>query len=259
MVYSCIVCFYSYLNNYLGYGDLFDPIVNMAINSSSINNILIVPFLYYLNLIYQKNSIALKIISLLNIFICITIGLYLKGRIFIFLLCINIFIISIIKLSPNKKIIFILIFALLFYNYEILIEPALLDRLGLGVSSNRFLHYENFFINFHNFPFGGMPINTDIEETRWFHNIFFDTYKISGFLPTLLLLLYLLFTFYVLYKNIKSNGFTFYSIIILNIFIIFQIDVIIEGSILLLFIFFTLSILLTQEKNCKLIGYKYLK
>lgn len=259
LIYSCIVCFYSYVNGYLGYGDLFDPIINNSTNSSSINNILIVPFIYYFILMLQTNSIPLKIISLINVTICILIGLYLKGRIFLYLFFINFFIILLFK-PISKIIIFLLVILLLFIFYmKLITDPILIDRLSLGLTSNRFLHFDNFLVNFQNYPFGGIPVNIDIEDTNWYHNIFFDTYKISGILPTLLLMLYVFYTFCLLYKNIKSNGFTFYSILVFNIFIIFQLDVIVEGSINLLFIFFTLSIILNDKNNSKLFFLKNFK
>jgi len=125
-----------------------------------------------------------------------------------------------------------------------------------GLHSLRFQHYlrglEMFFLH----PLGGFEVDTSIEDTKWYHNIFLDTARVAGWIPVLFFLAALLYTAkYLTYKN-KSLDISLPFWVATTSFLIMQQDVVLEGGVRSLLVLFYSSYILIDSKKDNNVMYK---
>lgn len=235
---SMLVIAFSYnlslAGDVYGYGRLLHPISGLVINSPIVS-VSLVPFSIILlyRLFFYKIDF-LWVLSCLLLAFSIAGGLFLSGRMFfisIFLALLVFFILT----SIDKKLLITLltvVFGLIFFEIysDIELMDGVLSRFEYGLESTRFALYTNGLSQLVNNPFGGFNVDQSIERTFWFHNIFLDNAKYSGWITFLALLLLFLFLGFKLMANHTHPYFIILFCLYIVTLLIHQQDVVLEGS-----------------------------
>jgi hypothetical protein len=235
---SMLVTMYSYhallSGEFYGYGKLLHPISGMLINSPSVSNsmvpltviVLYRLFFYKFDIVWLL-SFALLVVSIGGAF-------FLEGRAFFVCLLVALSIFLLFS-SVGKKIFIVcttvLLGLMIFSLYSDLdFFVALLNRFESGLESTRFEHYAYGLSQIFVHPFGGFNVNQNIESTFWFHNIFLDNSKYSGWITFFALLLLFLFLGLKLLSNHSRPYFTMLFCLYVVTFLLHQQDVVLEGN-----------------------------
>ncbi len=260
---------YSFLNNPLlyGYGMLISPFSNEEINSPGVSNMLAISFSYfYFFAIYKKENIFIKLLSIIVIVISLACAIFLGGRMFFIVAFITIIFYFITHVSvKNSVLFFIMVFLVcISVGYLISMNEYLASKLDFtinrfineGLHSLRFQHYlhglEMFFLH----PLGGFEVDTAIEDTKWYHNIFLDTARVAGWIPVLFLLAALLYTAKFFNYRIKHSDISLPFWVATTAFLIMQQDVVLEGGARSLIVLFFSSYILIDSKKDNNVMYK---
>jgi len=241
-----------------GYGNLISPFGDGEINSPSVSNSLAIGFVIFEYLLINSKSNSVKIISLALTIITFMMAIFLAGRSFIIIIFINTLFLSIYH-KNFRNLLFILVLLtglyITFFLSSIDLSSNLTDtflrRLEMGIDSGRFplLIQGSSELLLH--PLGGFSVDKSIEDTYWFHNIFIDAGRISGWLPVLSLFAAIFIVVRRRIHTISNDSFDVADIIFLTTLLLIQQDVIIEGDYkkFILFYFSCLSILLIKSKK----------
>lgn len=256
-----IIVAYSFLNNPLlyGYGMLISPFSNEEINSPGISNMLAISFSYfYFFAIYKKENIFIKLLSIIVIIVCLGCAIFLGGRIFFLIVFLTILFYFITHLSFKNTVLFFIITILvcISVSYMISINEYLASKVDFtinrfvneGLHSLRFQHYLHGLEMFLLHPLGGFEVDTSIEDTKWYHNVFFDTARVAGWIPVLFLLAALLYTAKFLSYRIKHSDISLPFWVATTAFLIMQQDVVLEGGARSLIVLFFSSCILINSK-----------
>lgn len=235
---SMLVTVFSYYaslsGEYYGYGKLLHPISGMLINSPGVSNSL-VPFtviLLYRLFFYKIDS--LWFLSFLLLAFSISGALFLGGR--AFFVCLLVALLVFLIFSSIGKKIFIILFtillALVFFTMysDLELFAGVLSRFESGLESTRFEHYASGLSQLANHPFGGFNVDQNIESTYWFHNVFLDNAKYSGWITFLALFLLFLFFGLKLLANHAHPYFIILFCLYIVTFLLHQQDVVLEGG-----------------------------
>jgi len=260
-----IITAYSFFNNPLlyGYGMLISPFSNEEINSPGVSSMLAISFSYfYFFAIYKKENIFIKMLSIIVIVISLGCAIFLGGRMFFIVAFITVIFYFITHVSVKNLVLFFLV--CISVGYMISMNEYLASKLDFtinrfvneGLHSLRFQHYlqglEMFFLH----PLGGFEVDTSIEDTKWYHNIFLDTARVAGWIPILFFLAALLYTAkYLTYKN-KSLDISLPFWVATTSFLIMQQDVVLEGGVRSLLVLFYSSYILIDSKKDNNVMYK---
>lgn len=242
-VYSFFISSGSY-----GYGMLYNPFLNLEINSPVISNniaifsVFLFGFFFYVNGFYKKILIS-------SFLLCsIILSFFLGGRFYFILIFFSLLYVLyfIIRKGRAKLLFTVFILSVLFCFIPNLTDLIFL-RFKDGLSSSRFEHFSHALYSIPDYPFGGFSVNQKLESIGSFHNIFFDLARLGGWLPLfsmLFLSFYLLFAFF----RKKNKYFYFVYLLFLSSFLVMQQDVVIEGNIRILILFYFSGILLINKK-----------
>ncbi|MTC55628.1 MULTISPECIES: hypothetical protein [Providencia] len=253
---SLFIVAYNYMQgeNY-GYGNLLNPFTGNKMNSPSISNNLALSL--SLSLFYVFNfKMLVKLASILLTLLMLLCGFYLSGRTFFLISLIALIMLFIHNFKIKNIFYFILLIIPLGFISTYILPDNIhkhieftLSRLSEGLESNRFKHYYYGLSELPNYPFGGFIVDSSIEKTLWFHNIFLDTARVAGWIPTFLLAMFTIISL-TRYLYYRKNAFTFFGLYIFLItFIIMQQDVIVEGEYRILIIFFLSTLMFIKVKD----------
>ncbi|MBC99004.1 MAG: hypothetical protein CME63_14775 [Halobacteriovoraceae bacterium] len=232
-----------------GYGALRSVFTEGVENSPIFSNLiaLCVAFFIPFAIFFKKKWIYLLTYSVL-LLIYIYFGIFLKAKAFVIILGLALILFPLVFEAKafNKKI-YILIYLTIGSFFFLLIENtkighALIYRFE-NFSGTRIELLKDGFIKLKSYPLGGFSPNQSIVKLPWFHNIFLDTARLSGFFGLPLFLLIISFTLYSSpFPKKNFNKLPMWTW--LFSFILMQQEVIIEGSHILLFIFLMSSFLM---------------
>lgn len=256
-----IVLFSFYTDPILyGYGKLINPLNLEELNSPGVSNSIALCSVFFLLLFTLKSfKFFVNLSLILFVFFSFICGIFLAGRTFFLILFLASFYILYFKFKIEYffKMSIISFAAILFlYNNDYLLAKLsfVIDRFDSGLSSSsRFEHFFSALERIPNYPFGGFKVDSNIENTYWFHNLFMDVASLGGWIPLLLLIFYFIYSF-LLFLFSRSNkndiriGFGVFSFS----FLIMMQDVVFEGNFQLLIISF-LSTLLFLKSTWKVI------
>ena len=260
-----IITAYSFFNNPLlyGYGMLISPFSNEEINSPGVSSMLAISFSYfYFFAIYKKENIFIKMLSIIVIVISLGCAIFLGGRMFFIVAFITVIFYFITHVSVKNLVLFFLV--CISVGYMISMNEYLASKLDFtinrfineGLHSLRFQHYlhglEMFFLH----PLGGFEVDTAIEDTKWYHNIFLDTARVAGWIPVLFLLAALLYTAKFFNYRIKHSDISLPFWVATTAFLIMQQDVVLEGGARSLIVLFFSSYILIDSKKDNNVMYK---
>lgn len=261
---SLSIVLYSYMtdSSLYGYGRLVSPFSNIELNSPGVSNILSLCFVFFLYFAINSPFYLYKLFCSLGVLIFLAAAFFLGGRAF-FIIAIFSFAYyligdlsfkSIFKYIVVSLFIVLPMFLLLSSNEHVIdyFDFVFSRFSSSGLESNRYSHYLHGIEMLPLYPFGGFSVNTDIEYTKWFHNIFLDTARVSGWLPLALILFYFTYIFVVLFNedNFKEKNRTVYKCLFLSAFLLMLQDVIIEGNIRVLFVSYMASQVLLSRNRC---------
>ncbi len=202
---SVYVFYYSYFHYpYLtGYGMVYNPFVGDFVNSPTWSNIFCVGVVLALFASSDKSGILVRVLENLYIVSLFWGGVIMAGRAF-FVITGFIFVYYLYRRRVvnylHFAVFFVVIYLLFQFGLDVYDEKLLLffDRFSdNGLESARWYLLAQGVNDLWHYPFGGML--PDYSSTGyggiWFHNIFLDLGRISGFLPVLMLVFFVSFVF----------------------------------------------------------------
>lgn len=215
LIYAFTISIYSYINHYRGYNDLYNPFEMVPTNSPLVATLISISLILLLECInFSKRNIILMIILFIISILISTI--YLGSRaslilIFIYIsMRILIFILNRISIKTLLSIIILIsIFTFTIMNINLLNFGGFYER---GLESSRFTIIKNGLYSLLDYPFGGM----EVISASWFHNIFLDIARVSGYITTLYWCIILTFVLTIIiankfiYKTRKTFGTLFF-------------------------------------------------
>ena len=214
-VYGYIIISYSYFNGYNGYGSLFNPIQMVKTNSPLIALLVVLSFVILSEAqdYWDKRKYFLfSFFGFINLYVC---TIYLGSRAS-FILLVVYFSCFIFMRSKNKEKVSITIILFVFI-FIIIAKLNLIDFGGFasrGFESSRFGRFKYGIDNLFNYPWGGMPVISVENKGSWFHNIFLDIARVSGFWVMIYWLILFSFFSVIIYINklagLKTFGLFFF-------------------------------------------------
>lgn len=213
-----------------GRGYIFDVFYGQPVNSS-LFGVLISASLAFWYLLYQHKAKAFERYLVYGItLIAFNAVLYIGSRTGIIILIMAITIsfsrnISLLKLSilGGGGVILANIFGLFDIAGAFISHNETFNR---GMESPRFEMWYQGFSNMWNYPYGGLTFTVSSYSGQWFHNIFLDTVRTSGYISALVLLLFFLYGLFISLSEKCWNGFFCMMILIA----LMSVDVIVEGG-----------------------------
>lgn len=235
---------YKLATKLFGYGAVYHPLTGDIINTPGFSSLLALGTIAALFLYYESSSKLAAFLSLITLMICHSQAFFYKGRAYYILTLLGLAGSSFLNKKYLNKKFYICLAALYSVSFaqELLSassnEPQSPMERGLG--SLRFNHWIDGFSKIPFFPSGGFTVNGAIEDTKWFHNLWIDVARVSGWIPLSILLA---INYYILKKTIFSNN--PYRLYILTAQLVclaqmFQ-EVIIEGFASSLILYFALG------------------
>jgi hypothetical protein len=254
---SILIVMFSFIFiNESGYGNLTHPFTNEKLNSPNISeNISILSTLLIYEILRSK-SILSTIIKSALLLLCIYIGIFLASRTFLIVLILAIILLTIKNTIISKKytesflfILCVIVLFLVLINQEFLYNNLnfFMNRFEDGIQSKRFEHYQDGLDKILNYPFGGFETNPNIENIKWFHNVYLDFAKLGGWLSSIPLIILSIVVIYQIVKTFWFNSAI--NILAFVILLIIQQGVVLEGNVRLIIILFFCSICLNSAIN----------
>ncbi|SIS84456.1 hypothetical protein [Belliella pelovolcani] len=255
---ALIITIYSFFTDPIiyGYGLLIDPFTKIEINSPSVSNSLAIFSTVLLFFLFKGSNKKIKLVVLVLFLTCLVSGVFLGGRTFFIIIFLSLLLLISYDLTLFqflKLLSFFMIFTIcllyLFNNsdfFSLYVEFSL-TRFEKGLESTRSRHYAHGMEQLLYYPFGGFEVDTSIEKTYWFHNVFLDNARLAGWIPSISLFFAILFIFIssFKYKRLKSLSFFIFFIT----FLILQQDVVIEGNYRSLIIVYLSGVLLVSRNK----------
>lgn len=245
-----------------GYGLLLNPFNGEEINSPGPSNILSILAALLIYFLFQKQRLVKRLAVVSLMALVLMAAFFLGGRTFFVILAVSFLVMLFlgIKVSQIPKLVLytslLIILAFIFVSSMEFLSDKLeftLQRLSGGLESNRFLHYAHGMNVFFDYPLGGFGIDTTIENTKWFHNVFLDNARIGGWFPVLALIIAVLYIAATLLVK-RSQYFVFGYLLFVVSFLIMQQDVVLEGNFRVLIVMFFAGILLHAKKSVSTIS-----
>lgn len=237
-----------------GYSKLLDPFSGEVINSPSVSNNLSLLAIFLTTMLTQNLTIAKKIGLISLLILVFYFAIFLGGRTFFIVFVIAFFIIFSSKMGVSIVLKSGVLILLVLFIFKIFLSSEhhfqlIEERFSSGLKSDRFGHYLYALTKIPYYPFGGFGVDTKLENTRWLHNVIFDSARVAGWIPVLLFIFYTFYSVicYVGKNKISVNqyGFVFF----VSSFLLMQQDVIVEGNYRLLLVYFFSTILMIGENN----------
>lgn len=249
-----------------GYGMLLDPLSGQIVNSPAYVALLSISFAFFYSSIFSGCSLSTKKINIAVCAFSFLLAIYLGGRSFFVVVLFTIMLNFILFKSSRRPsfVLFLAIMAVMFI-IAISISPVLQDKINFillrftnsGLESPRFLLWQDAINKLPEYPFGGFSVDTMIEYTYWYHNLWFDTARLGGWLG--LCLLVLLNIYFLTYGLVirKNNIYSKHMLIVhlLSLAVMSQ-EVILEG-VLEVFGIYLLSGLMLVRFSREKIDYYY--
>jgi len=124
------------------------------------------------------------------------------------------------------------------------------ETFNRGMESPRFEMWSQGFSNIWDYPYGGLSFTINSYGGEWFHNIFLDTVRTSGYIPMLVLLLFFLYGLFISFTEKRWDCFFCMMLLIA----LMSADVIVEGGgairVVYLFCMTVFVCLNPEQKNC---------
>lgn len=219
LIYAFTISIYSYINHYRGYNDLYNPFEMVPTNSPLVATLISISIIILLECINFSKKNILFIIILFIISVLIS-TIYLGSRaslilIFIYLsMRIMMFILNRISIKTLVLILTLIsIFIFMMININLLNFGGFYER---GLESARFTIMKNGLYSLFDYPFGGMKV----VSASWFHNIFLDIARVSGYITTLFWCIILTFISTIImankfiYKRNRTFGILYFILIL---------------------------------------------
>ncbi|ARX09379.1 hypothetical protein DMB99_09710 [Proteus mirabilis] len=219
LTYAFTISIYSYINNYRGYNDLYNPFEMVQTNSplvATLISISLIILLECLNL-SKKNITFIIILFIISTLIS---TIYLGSRASLILIFLYVFMKTLMFILNRVSIktltlilIFISIFIFMIMNINLLNFGGFYER---GLESSRFTIIKDGLYSLLDHPFGGMKV----VSASWFHNIFLDIARVSGYIVTLFWCIILTFILTIIiankfiYKTKKTFGILFFILML---------------------------------------------
>lgn len=235
-----------------GYGLLLNPFSGEELNSPGASNTLSVLAAMLTFFLFQRLGYVKKLAALSLMSVVLLAAIFLGGRTFFVILAASFFMVLFLgvrlKQLPKVFLVSAIVLALgvvLISSVDFLSDKVelTLHRLSQGLESKRFEHYAHGISVFFNYPFGGFSVDPNIENTKWFHNIFLDNARISGWIPVLSLLLAMVYIASAYFRK-RYNYFVFGFLLFFVSVLIMQQDVVLEGNFRMLMLMYFVGILL---------------
>ncbi len=235
------------------YGKIYVPFTEQVENSPRVANLMAFCSAFFLPLLLKlRKQLFLSLLIFIVIVSFTYFGIMLKARSYILLLLISFILAPFIFIRKRKqKTLWFSLMALIGAVISVLL---LNTRNGLYLikrfqnpSMARLKLLKDGVYQIMSNPFGGHSPSKDIIDIPWFHNLYLDISRTSGFLGLSLIIIITIITF----KNIKlgkgsSEERKVYLWSVLLSFILMQQDVILEGNYTLFAIFMMASLLATS-------------
>ncbi|ELD0453565.1 hypothetical protein QPJ18_000590 [Escherichia coli] len=250
VIYSILVGGESY-----GYGMLLDPFSNTVVNSPAYVALTSISFAYFYTNIFSEQTNLSKKLNVLFSILSLLIATYLGGRSFFVIAVLTIFLNMLAYKQSRSGISILLIFVMgiitiISYLFSELIRDKVnfifLRFTNSGLESPRFLLWRDALNKIPDFPFGDFSVNTSIEFTYWYHNLWFDTARLGGWIALfLLIIINIYFIFH--YKLLKTNGILKQlTIIQLVTLLVMSQEVILEGVLEVIGVYIMSGLLLVR-------------
>jgi hypothetical protein len=243
LLYSLGIVISSLIKGGYGYGLLYNPWIGTDINSPSVSNNLALIGAFYILFPFQgRNFLRLFLITII-----VFSGIYVGGRTFLVVLSLCFLFVALSqRLKYILLILLVTVFTFLFLYFTGVFQIAFQRFYLMGFESARFLLFIDAYLNIPYYEFGGFSPQGD--ENVWYHNMFFDTARVSGWYPLFLLVFLSISSMIIpIIRNHKRV-----LVFQFSIFMIISQDVILESNlkpfILLIFIFFCSNNYLENRK-----------
>ncbi|WP_141712052.1 O-antigen polymerase [Aeromonas caviae] len=257
---ALIVVIYSYFTDatLYGYGLLLDPLTGSELNSPAISNsISLCASFFILILIIKPLKKSTQVLLFTCVVFSIAGGIFLGGRTFFIVVLLGVLFALYYKRKFKLliQISFVLITVLItIFNHDPLREKFnfVLERFDSGLSSSRFDHYLSALQRIPYYPLGGFKVDRSIENTHWFHNLFFDVASVGGWIPLITFIIYFMYVvFAFLLRNKKNSDIKIGFIVFCLCFFILMQDVVLEGNYQLLIVSFFSGLLSLKFNKAK--------
>lgn len=197
---------FIYVGSVVSYSLLTDPIgfyvrrlllnpfnLEGVYNSPLFSNYLVLVYFSFLYLLFIVTCFWKKVIVVIGLIITLLMAVSLGGRTF-FLVSFMFTALFSIKLNRRKTFLYLpLIMLFLFSSLFLLnnefpfVAEGLISKFDNGIESMRFAHWAYALEQIPTHPLGGFTVNQQMEEIYSFHNIIFDSARLGGWIPVLLL------------------------------------------------------------------------
>lgn len=256
-LYASSISLYSLAEGYQGYASLYDFYSSREVNSPQYAMLMFISSVFICE--FSRMKVLGKIFILISSFLLSSVYLSSRAALLLFSLY---FLLSIYRWGGFRVIILLVILIFTSYSFidyllldsELYIVERLLYR---GLDSPRFALNIYGFNHLFEYPFGGLKaIDAGAEYTgNWFHNVYLDLVRISGYLLMLLWASFQVFIFFgvVYYFTINKKLGSSFFIVFFMISIIYLQDLSFDGfyNIMgyLLFVFGSTNLFFNMRKS----------
>lgn len=222
-----------------GYGLLLDPYLGREFNSPGVANLLALSFSIFFPLSMAKkyNRIIFLLFSLFIILIAVS-GLFLQSRTFVIIMFLTLGISPFVffKLWGGiKRYLFLCLISMTTF-FLFIYKTDLMERFdSSGITKiyedTRFNLIKDGLEKVPRYPFGGFSPERENFNGPWFHNIFLDTARMSGWIGLSLVTLFFVVGFFQIYQGYHSSNryFMIYFWSLIISFLLMLQDVVVEG------------------------------
>lgn len=254
-LYASSICVYSLYSGYLGYGNLYDFYSGREVNSPQYAMLILISVVFLFE--FSSINVICKV-SLLILGFSLS-SLYLSSRASLLIFCLYFLMLTIRSGGVKSLILFIGICFLLYFSVDYILDNEnfyIVNRLlNKGLESPRFNLSIYGLNNFMDYPFGGLKAQNagTTYSGVWFHNVYFDIVRISGYLIMIIWMLFQFFTFincvlYMYCYNLKYG----FSLLLVFIFIsiVYIQDLSFDGFYnIMVYLFFVFGFVLNINKS----------
>lgn len=255
---SFITVLYSYINGgeMYGYGMLLDPLSGTIVNSPAYVALLSITFAFCYTSLFSRCSRLSKKTNILILTISLLLAIYLGGRAFFIIILITMAL-NFVSFKSSRRLSFIilLIFIFLAFLIVLMFSQVLQDKMNFiflrftnsGLESPRFLLWQDAFKKIPDYPFGGFSVDTSLEFTYWYHNLWLDTARLGGWSALSLLVILNIIIVFISLIAVKKNSYGKHMFIVQIICLaVMAQEVILEGVLEVIGAYLILGIFLVR-------------
>ncbi|EQA1643356.1 hypothetical protein L7P64_RS02170 [Enterobacter hormaechei] len=273
---SFITVLYSYINGgeMYGYGMLLDPLSGTIVNSPAYVALLSITFAFCYTSLFSRCSGLSNKTNIFILAISLLLAIYLGGRAF-FIIILLTMALNFVAFKSSRKLSFIILLAFIFLAFMIVLffSQVLQDKMNFlflrftnsGLESPRFLLWKDALTKIPNYPFGGFSVDTSLEFTYWYHNLWLDTARLGGWSALGLLVIINIIIALISLIAFKKNSYVKHMFVIQTICLaVMAQEVILEGVLEVIGAYLILGIFLvrlsvkSELKNEKISNNNYL-